>query len=187
MDLMLPPLLAKLAEREKASTRNGRRRPKLLLTGDERTALDDLRGWREDDPFPFDEAFAGFQQLATLYSEHVPAAPRILEHEDTPTYIRCGPQRWVTHRFWSAASQGDIPGDDTLGGTIERVFDLANEPCELCDVSRKLHAGTWNHDTVKVTLTVTDTIGKPTAEMRMWESCAVCAAQNPPMPMNDSI
>lgn len=187
MDIPLPPLLSKLATREQANSRAGRRKPRLLLTGDERTALEDLRGWKESDPFVFDEAFSGFQQFTALYSEHVPLPPQIFDADKLLGITRCGSLKWITHEFWSAPNSSGDSGDDTLGGAIERSCELAEEPCDLCDVPRKLHTRTWNHGSVKITLTVGPITGKPVSETQMWESCAVCLARNPTLPLDDGI
>ncbi|KZV98909.1 hypothetical protein EXIGLDRAFT_641161 [Exidia glandulosa HHB12029] len=189
MSIPLPPLLVKLAEREKSSAgRSGRRKPRLLLSGDERTALEDLRGWDESDAFGFEETFTGFQQMTLLYSEHCPQPPRILDagtDSILATITRCGPPRWVTYNFYAPEQQ-----DECLGGEIERLCDLAREPCETCDVPRRLHTMTWIHDSVKITANVdiaSAVDGKAVPEMRMWESCAVCSARNPAMPVDDAV
>ncbi|KAH7102446.1 hypothetical protein BKA62DRAFT_742949 [Auriculariales sp. MPI-PUGE-AT-0066] len=186
MEVPLPRLLSKLAAREEAILRGGRRKPRLLLTGDERTALEDLRGWNETDPFQFDDAFTGFQQFTALYSEHVPTPPRICDNDKIFGLTRCGAQRWITHRFWSTPLGGAL-SEDTLGGNIERICDLSAVHCDICDVPRKLHTSTWNHENVKVTITVDYTNGRSVPEMQMWESCAVCSARNPALPVDDAV
>lgn len=186
MDVPLPSLLLTLADREKATTgKNGRRKTRLLLTGDERTALEDLRGWDEHDPFVFEHAFAGFQQMTMLYSEHCPQPPRVFEpgtDSVLASISRCGPARWVTYQYYAPDQ------DECIGGEIERLCEFAQEPCELCDIPRRLHSLTWVHAGVKVTANVDAALSKEMSpELKVWESCSVCSARNPAMPVDDAI
>ncbi|EJD38332.1 hypothetical protein AURDEDRAFT_116536 [Auricularia subglabra TFB-10046 SS5] len=186
MDVPLPRVLVGLADREKENNKGGRRKRRLLLTGDERTALEDLQGWDEHDPFVFEKAFANFQQMTLLYSEHVPQPPRIVEpglDSTLASITRCGIPRWVTYCFYAPRNDAD----ETLGAAVERLCEAARTSCEACEMPRMLHAMTWIHDGVKVSVSVDAIEGaKPHPETRMWESCAACEARNPPMPMDDA-